>query len=35
MAPLPVIIIGRTPQISLKVKEGLLPEYDGTILDCG
>jgi hypothetical protein len=30
MSPIPTIIIGRTPKIASKVREGLLPEYDGT-----
>lgn len=32
MAPVPVVIIGKNPKIASKVREGLLPEYDGMIL---
>jgi hypothetical protein len=29
MSAIPVLIIGRNPKIASKVREGLLPEYDG------
>jgi hypothetical protein len=29
MAPVPVVVIGKNPKIASKVREGLLPEYDG------
>jgi hypothetical protein len=29
MAPVPVVVIGKNPKIAGKVREGLLPEYDG------
>jgi hypothetical protein len=31
MSPIPIIIIGKHPNIASKVREGLLPEYDGTL----
>lgn len=32
MAPIPMILIGRSARISIKVCEDMLPEYDGTCL---
>jgi hypothetical protein len=29
MSPIPIIVIGRNPRIAIKVREGVMPEYDG------
>lgn len=32
MSPIPVIVVGKMPQIASAVRKGLAPEYDGKIL---
>jgi hypothetical protein len=29
MSPIPVVVIGKMPQVAIEVRKGLAPEYDG------